>query len=480
MKKILIIGAGEAGQMVAREIENAPELGMSLDCWIDDDESLQGREILGRPVLGATTRLAAVARERSIDEAIIAIPSAGGSTVRRLIRVCLEASLHFKIVPGLREIVKGDVRFEQIREVNPQDLLGRESVDFQTDTVRRQIAGQVVMITGAGGSIGSQIARLIAPLGPARLILMGRGENSIFEIENELRELHPGLDVLALIADMRDRERLLRLGRDLRPDIIYHAAAHKHVHFMEAWPTEAFTNTILGTRNLIEFCREAGTAKMVMLSTDKAVDPHGVMGASKRVTELLLLSAHIEGKAREAAGGERGTRFISVRFGNVLGSRGSVVPLFMRQIRNGGPVTVTDADATRFFMTIKEASQLVIEAGCSGEGGEVFILNMGESMEILELARSLIRLSGLEPERDIPIKFTGLRPGEKMHEKLMTRAEAEVSEFGEQLMIIRPRLSRDFDIAGLLTEFEVLTTAGRDDELRQRLLNLARDMKDLL
>jgi FlaA1/EpsC-like NDP-sugar epimerase len=471
MKKVLIIGAGEAGRMVAAELARGPELQLQLDCWLDDNRSLHGVELLGCPILGGTEDLPRHALERKIDEVIIAIPSAEGRQVRRLVKICQEAGLPFKIVPGIREIVTGSVQISQIRQVNPQDLLGRELVDFHSDHVQKQLMGKRVLITGAGGSIGSEIARLIAPLGLSQLILMGRGENSIFEIENELREKHPSLNILPLIADMRDTVRLTVLAEALKPDIVYHAAAHKHVHYMEAWPTEAFTNTVLGTRNMIDFCRRAGTERMVMLSTDKAVDPCGVMGASKRLTELLLLAANRES-------GE--CRFISVRFGNVLGSRGSVVPLFQRQIQNGGPVTVTDPEVTRYFMTIKEASMLVIEAGSTGQGGEIFILNMGESVGILELAKSMIRLSGLEPEIDIPIQFTGLRPGEKMHEKLMTREEAEVSEFGDQLMIIHPSLPEGLNVDEILIRLGQLAGGDQDQLLCDQMLTIAREVKDLL
>jgi len=469
-RDILIIGAGEAGRMVAAEVTAHPELDLRVLGFLDDDPLLAGAEIEGLPVLGGTGDLVRVAEERRPDEAIIAIPSAPGPLIRRLLRLCREARLAFKLVPGIREIIKGEASFHQVRPVNPEDLLGRETVDLQEEPLRGLLGGRRVLVTGAGGSIGSEICRQVARHGPAKLMLLGRGENSIFEIENELRETHPRMDIESVIADIRDRRRMLHLGRELRPEIVYHAAAHKHVPFMERFPQEAFVNNVHGTGSVIALAKEAGAERMVMLSTDKAVDPRGVMGASKRLAELLVLRAN----------GEGDTRFLSVRFGNVLASRGSVVPLFLKQIERGGPVTVTDAEATRFFMTIKEASMLVVQASALGEGGEVFILNMGESIPILELARSLILLSGYEPEAEIPIEFTGLRPGEKLHEKLMTRSEAEVSEMGEQLMILRPALPENLDLDATLERLEKMAREERAEELSRELLDLAGRLGDVL
>ncbi|MBC8367693.1 polysaccharide biosynthesis protein [bacterium] len=470
-RRILILGAGEAGRMVAAEATQSPELGLTVLAYLDDDEKLQGKDFEGVPVLGACDQLPRLAGELKPDEVIIAIPSARGAAIRRLLRLCRQAKLPFKLLPGIREIIRGEASFRQARLVNPNDLLGRESVDFLEGPVREVIQGRRVLVTGAGGSIGGEIARQVARLDPAELLLLGRGENSIFEIETELAESRPALLRTSIIQDIRDREGLLRLARERKPQVIFHAAAHKHVPFMERFPLEAFVNNVLGTQNVIDAAAEAGAERMVMLSTDKAVDPMGVMGASKRLAEMLMLRAAAEGK---------GPRYLSVRFGNVLASRGSVVPLFLGQIERGGPVTVTDKDATRFFMTIPEASKLVVQASALGKGGEVFILNMGESVGILELARTLILLAGYEPDEEIPIEFTGLRPGEKLHEQLMTDSEAEVSELGEELMIIRPCLPEGLDLDALLAELRELVEGGKAEAMAERLLAISHSMGKVL
>ncbi|MDP6669250.1 MAG: nucleoside-diphosphate sugar epimerase/dehydratase [Candidatus Krumholzibacteria bacterium] len=462
MKRILILGAGVAGRMVAEEIFSSDGMGIELLGFLDDREDLQGEEAGGFPVHGSCDDLEDKVRELGVDELIIAMPSAGGPEIRRVLRLCRQSGKPFTILPGLRQIITGDARFGQLRPVNPVDLLGRETVDLQEEPVRALVEGRTVLVSGAGGSIGSEISRQIAALGPARLILLGRGENSIFEVEQELRTAWPKLDLLSLIADLRDPDSLLRHFREYQPHVVYHAAAHKHVPFMERFPEEAFLNNVLGTRNLIEAATDSRVDRFVMLSTDKAVDPKGVMGASKRMAELLVFRANSTSAA---------SRFLSVRFGNVLGSRGSVVPLFQGQIERGGPVTVTDAETTRYFMTIREASMLVIQASALGDGGEIFILNMGESLNILELARDLIMLHGLEPGRDIPIEITGMRPGEKLHEQLMSDSEAEASELGERLMILRPPFDPEQEIEGVLREMEDLARRGEGRELARRMLD---------
>lgn len=471
MKRILILGAGEAGQMVAAEVATSPELKIKIIAFLDDDTTLHETKIEGIKVLGSTSLLPELAQNKKIDEVMIAIPSAEGPLVRRLLRVCREANIPFKLIPGIREIIKGDARFSQSRPINPNDLLGRETVDMLDTPVRDLLENQVVLITGAGGSIGREIARQVAALNPSNLLLLGRGENSIFEIYSELQDSFPSLEINSIIADIRDREEMLRIAARQRPHVIYHAAAHKHVPLMERFPREAYLNNVKGTLNIIEAAAAAGAGQMVMLSTDKAVDPCSVMGASKRIAELLVLKAHQS---------SNNTSFISVRFGNVLGSRGSVVSVFRRQIEKGGPVTVTNPEVTRYFMTIHEASTLVIQASSLGKGGEIFILNMGESLEILELARSIIRLYGYEPDKEIPIKLTGLRPGEKLHEKLMSDHEAEFSEPGNQLVVLRPIIPTDLDLKSFLQEMDLLAEEGKEEDMAKNMLNISNRMGDIL
>ncbi len=412
LRRILILGAGEAGRMAAAEMRAHPEYGAVAVGFLDDEAALHGSEIDGLRVLGGCADARAHADAAAADELLIAVPSAPGDVVRRLFRAAEAAVRPIKIVPGLREIILGDVRVEQIRPVRPEDLLGREHTQFDPAPGRDLVHGRRVMVTGAGGSIGADLCRQIHAFGADSLLLLGRGENSIFEIENDLKARGGTTRLTPIIADVRDGDGLDRVFARHRPDLVFHAAAHKHVHYMEAYPAEALAVNVVGTRNVAEAAQRHGVERLVMLSTDKAVHPTGAMGRSKRLAELVL----------QELGSEGGTRLGAVRFGNVLGSRGSVVPLFLRQIARGGPVTVSDAHATRYFMTIREASSLVLVACAVGHGGEVFVLDMGEPMVIADLARDLILLSGARPE-DVPVVFTGLRPGEKLTEVLWEEDE---------------------------------------------------------
>ncbi len=407
-KHVLIVGAGDAGALVVRELQRNPQLNFTPIGFLDDNPAKQQQQIYGVPVLGTISDLSKVLENRKVNEVIIAIPSAPGRVVRLVADVCRVKEMPFRTMPGIYELLGGKVSISRLREVNISDLLRRKATQTEDEKVGSILGGRAVLVTGAGGSIGSELCRQIARWGPSELILVGHGENSIFETVLELKESFPALLVRPLICDIRDYNRLDTLFTRYQPKVVFHAAAHKHVPLMEINVEEAITNNILGTRNVVEACVQHDVERMVMISTDKAVQPINVMGATKRIAEQTVIdAAHRTGKS-----------FTVVRFGNVLGSRGSVVPLFQRQIARGGPVTVTHPDMKRYFMTIPEAVYLVLQAASLGEGSETFMLNMGEQVRILDLAEDLIRLSGLEPGKDIEVVFTGIRPGEKLSEDL--------------------------------------------------------------
>ncbi len=415
-KKALIIGAGDAGALVVRELQKNPQINLIPIGFLDDNQIKYKQQIYGVPVIGALTDLAKVLDNRRVDEVIIAIPSAPGKVIRLVTDVCRLKAIHFRTMPGIYELLGGKVNVNRLREVDITDLLRREPTRIMDEQVGRTINNRVVLVTGAGGSIGSELCRQIARWAPAELILLGHGENSIFEAYLELQDRFPTLSMRPVIADIRDKERLGRIFNRYRPQVVFHAAAHKHVPLMETNVEEAVTNNIEGTRNLVQTAVEHDVERLVMISTDKAIRPANVMGATKRLAEMTVLDA-----------AERSGRdFCVVRFGNVLGSRGSVVPLFKRQIARGGPVTITHPDMKRYFMTIPEAVNLVLQAATMGDGGETYVLNMGEQVRILDLAEDLIRLSGLEPGRDVEIVFTGIRPGEKLSEDLWDSSNAFV------------------------------------------------------
>jgi FlaA1/EpsC-like NDP-sugar epimerase len=412
-QRVIIAGAGSAGEIIAKELIGHPQLGLNPIGFVDDDRRKHGHKMLNLPVMGAVSDLRALIGQHDIDSVIIAMPRAPGKLVREIVQAALEAGIQARTVPGLFEILSGRVAVGALREVQIEDLLRREPIQTDLQQVRGLATGETVLVTGAGGSIGSELCRQLAKLDPARLIVLGHGENSIFDVLHELERLAPNVTIVPVIADVRNRERLEEVFARYRPYTVFHAAAHKHVPLMEANPGEAVTNNVLGTRNVAELAAAYGAEHFVLISTDKAVRPTNVMGASKRVAEQIVQNiAETEGK-----------NFVAVRFGNVLGSRGSVVPTFLRQIRQGGPVTITHPEMRRYFMTIPEAVQLVLQAGALGKGGEVFVLDMGQPVKIVDLASDLIRLSGLEPGVDIEIKFTGTRPGEKLYEELFFNSE---------------------------------------------------------
>ena len=462
LTKVLIVGAGETGIGVLRALRNHPKRGYVPVGFIDDAPHKIGRSVAGLEVLGATRDLTYIARKREIDEVVIAIPSAPGGKIRDIIRQCEYRGCQFKIVPNIHAILEGRASVNQIREVRFEDLLNRSTSQMDIAEVSKYLSGKRVMVTGAGGSIGSELCRQVAKLNPELLILFGRGENSIYHTDIELRESETELNRALVIGDIRDNAKVSQITRKYRPHIIFHAAAHKHVKFMENHPDEAVKNNILGTQNLIDAAIKHKVEAFILVSSDKAVNPTSVYGASKRVTEKL-----IQCKARQ-----NGTRFIAVRFGNVIGSRASVIPNFKRQIAKGGPVTVTHREATRYFMTIPEAVQLLIQAGAMGNGGEILMLDMGDPIKILDLAQDLIRLSGLEVDRDIKIEFTGLEPGEKLYEELLTPQEgvtatkhqrifvAQLEEIEERQLLSQIEglslLADSLDSEGIVTKFQEL------------------------
>jgi len=407
-KRVLIVGAGDAGALVVREMQKNPELMVEPVCFLDDDTEKQRQQIHGIPVVGTLSDLSRVVITRRIDEVIIAIPSAPGRVVRQVAEACRLKGIPFRTMPGIYELIGGKVNVSRLREVEIADLLRREPAQIDERRIGNSLGGKRVLITGAGGSIGRELCRQVARWGPSALILLGHGENSIFETLLELEENFPNIPLHPIIADVRDLDRLNIVFEQLRPQVIFHAAAHKHVPLMEANVEEAISNNVQGTRNIVEVAATYGVERLVMISSDKAIRPTSIMGAAKRMAELIVLDA-----AQRS-----GLPYSVVRFGNVLGSRGSVVPLFKRQILRGGPITITHPDMKRYFMTIPEAVHLVLQAAAMGDGAEVFVLNMGEQVRILDLAEDLIRLSGLEPGRDVEIQFTGIRPGEKLYEQL--------------------------------------------------------------
>ena len=426
-RRTLIIGAGAAAQLVARELLDSNRTGMAPFGFVDDDETLHGKRILGLPVLGHTSEMVEIAKAANLDLIVIATPSAPGSFVRRIVQLARDAGVEARTVPGLDDLLSGRVSIAALRQVQIGDLLRREPVEVDLQGLKSMAAGRTILVTGAGGSIGSELCRQIATLNPGHIVLLGHGENSIFEIHAELRERFPDVRTVPIIADVKDTERIHQIFQDWRPFAVFHAAAHKHVPLMEDNVIEAVLNNVVGTRNVVTSALDAKVQHFVLVSTDKAVRPANIMGATKRVAEMIVChAAHTHQ-----------VHFVAVRFGNVLGSRGSVVPTFMRQIRNGGPITLTHPDMRRYFMTIPEATRLVLQAGAIGSGGEVFCLDMGEPVRIYDLALDLIRLSGLTEGEDIEIVFNGVRPGEKLYEELFFSGDEVLSTTHPKIMKAR-------------------------------------------
>ncbi|MBN1231485.1 MAG: polysaccharide biosynthesis protein [Anaerolineales bacterium] len=455
LRKVLLVGAGDAGALVLRELQKNPQLNLEPKAFLDDDPNKKGLEIRGIPVAGNINDLAMVVEEFQINEVIIAIPSAGGDVVRRVAEACQKSNVPFKTMPGIYELLGGNIGINRLREVEITDLLRRPPVTIDNDRVGESLQNKRILVTGAGGSIASELCRQISRWQPEEIILVGHGENSIFNIMLELQSSFPSVQLLPVIADIRDRERLEKIFSEYKPQIVFHAAAHKHVLLMELNVEEAITNNIVGTLNVVTLSGELGIEKLVMISTDKAVNPTCVMGATKKTAEMIVLNYAKENKKS----------FCVVRFGNVLGSRGSVLPKFKKQIDQGGPVTITHPDMERYFMTIPEAVHLVLQASSLGENGNLFVLDMGKPVKIVDLAEDLIRLAGYVPREDIPISFTGIKPGEKLSEKLWD--DDAIAEFTEHPSITRLTETNNLEGTALAEVVDNLVSCARKADVKE-------------
>ncbi len=424
----MIIGAGAAGNAILNEIVSSGYLNMRVCCFIDDNPNCHGKYLHGVPIVGGRNRIKECAEKYQISDIIIAIPSASRAELKPLVEMCNETECKLKILPGMYQIINGDVNVSKLREVQIEDLLGRDPIEVNVEEIIGYVKGKVILVTGGGGSIGSELCRQIARHEPGQLLIMDIYENNAYEIQQELKRDYPNLNLVVLIGSVRNTKRVDDIFATYHPDIVYHAAAHKHVPLMEDSPNEAIKNNVFGTYKVACAADKYHVKKFVMISTDKAVNPTNIMGASKRICEMIVQKLNRQSE----------TEFVAVRFGNVLGSNGSVVPLFKKQIEQGGPVTVTHPDIIRYFMTIPEAVSLVLQAGAYAKGGEIFVLDMGEPMKILDLARNMIRLCGYRVDEDIKIEFTGLRPGEKMYEELLMSEEGMKDTANKMIHIGKP------------------------------------------
>ena len=461
-ERAVIVGAGEAGGMLLREIRNSKHLSLRAVAFADDNPALENTFIDGVRVAGTTEDIPALVERYQAGKIIIAMPSAKKSEIKRIYDICMTTPCSVQILPGLYQLVNGQVSVAALREVDVQDLLGREQISVDLDEVMGYIEGRTVLVTGGGGSIGSELCRQIATHRPKKLIILDIYENNAYEIEQELRRHHPDLSLLALIASVRDAKTIDRIFDTHRPEIVFHAAAHKHVPLMETSPAEAVKNNVFGTQNVASAADRYGARRFVMISTDKAVNPTNIMGATKRICEMI-----VQTMARHSK-----TEFVAVRFGNVLGSNGSVIPLFRRQIAEGGPVTLTHRDIIRYFMTIPEAVSLVLQAGAYAKGGEIFVLDMGEPVRIYDLAYNLIKLSGLEPNVDIEIRVTGLRPGEKLYEERLMAEEGLEKTANDLISIGHPIELDEGHLEGTLALLRTAAEAGEPAELRRLVAEL--------
>lgn len=447
----MIVGAGAAGNAILKEIESSNYLNMHVACAIDDHAGCHGKYLRGVPIVGGREMIPDSVKKYKIDEIIIAIPSASRGVLKPILEICKETGCRMRILPGMYQIINGDINVSKLREVQIEDLLGRDPIEVNVEEIIGYVKNKVVLITGGGGSIGSELCRQIAQHNPKQLVILDIYENGVYEVQQELKQKYPKLDMVVLIASVRNTARIEEIFRQYHPDIVYHAAAHKHVPLMEDSPNEAIKNNVFGTYKVVCAADKYGTKRFVMISTDKAVNPTNIMGASKRICEMIIQDMNRKSK----------TEYVAVRFGNVLGSNGSVVPLFKKQIEQGGPVTVTHPDIIRYFMTIPEAVSLVLQAGAYAKGGEIFVLDMGEPMKIVDLAKNLIKLSGYRVDEDIKIEFTGLRPGEKMYEELLMNEEGLKETANKMIYIGKPI---EFDDNLFMQQLEQLRQTSMDEE----------------
>ncbi len=454
-RNTMVVGAGEAGAMVIKEFQNSRYLDQKVCCVIDDNEAKQGKYLRGVQIMGTRNDIGFLARELNVDEIIVALPSVPQSEVREILQICQETGCKLKVMPGIYQMINGEVSVSRLRKVEIEDLLGREPIKLQVESVMGYVAGKTILVTGGGGSIGSELCRQIAAHNPKRLIIADIYENNAYDIQQELKQKYPKLDLVVLIASVRNVHRINSIFETYRPEIVYHAAAHKHVPLMEDSPNEAIKNNVFGTYATAQAADRYGVSRFVLISTDKAVNPTNIMGASKRICEMIIQMMNHCSR----------TDFVAVRFGNVLGSNGSVIPLFKKQIEQGGPVTVTHPDIIRYFMTIPEAVSLVLQAGALAKGGEIFVLDMGEPVKILDLAENLIRLSGFKPFEEIPIVFTGLRPGEKLYEELLMNEEGLKETENKLIHIGKPI---EFDEERFREDLEELRKMAEEDSAEIR------------
>ena len=460
-KNLIIIGAGDCGEKIYREIRDNSALKYNIVGFLDDSKNKIGRTIHGVPVLGRIDDIKVLIKKGKADEALIATPSARGQQMRRIVELCKTSGIPFKTIPGYGELIDGKVTINAIREVAYRDLLGREMIKLDEKQIGAYLKGQNVLVTGAGGSIGSELCRQICRFKPGSILLFERAESPLYEIELELKKNFVDINVVPILADIQDKLQIEKVFKKYKPQTVFHAAAYKHVPMLELQPWKDLENNIQGTANLVEIVSKFNVERFVFVSTDKAVRPTNVMGASKRVAEMLVNCQNKNGFST--------ARFIIVRFGNVVGSVGSVVPLFKKQIEKGGPVTVTHPDVTRFFMTIPEASQLILQAGAMGNGGEIYLLDMGTTIKISDMARDLIRLSGFEPDEDIKIEYIGLRPGEKLYEELITEGENIVSTSHEKIMVLKSMECNLQILNGQIDELATLAANQNEKKIKAKL-----------